>query len=103
MNATSAAGVRTRQVGRRARWHLRVVVLAGLVAALALPLNGVATAADSASAPVVKVGMITALTGPIAANPGVKDALLASIAAFNKRGGVGTNHAKLEADICDTR
>jgi ABC-type branched-subunit amino acid transport system substrate-binding protein len=80
-----------------------VVVLAGLVAALALPLNGVATAADSASAPVVKVGMITALTGPIAANPGVKDALLASIAAFNKRGGVGTNHAKMEADICDTR
>jgi len=80
-----------------------VVVLAGLVAALALPLNGVATAADSASAPVVKVGMITALTGPIAANPGVKDALLASIAAFNKRGGVGTNHAKMKADICDTR
>jgi branched-chain amino acid transport system substrate-binding protein len=103
MNATSAGGVRTRQVGRRARWHLRVVVLAGLVAALALPLSGVATAADSASAPVVKVGMITALTGPIAANPGVKDALLASIAAFNKRGGVGTNHAKMEADICDTR
>jgi ABC-type branched-subunit amino acid transport system substrate-binding protein len=47
--------------------------------------------------------MITALTGPIAANGDVKDALLASFAAFNKRGGVGTTHAKLQADVCDTR
>ena len=39
--------------------------------------------------------MITALTGPLASNPEVKDALLASVAAFNKRGGVGTNGAKL--------
>jgi branched-chain amino acid transport system substrate-binding protein len=86
-----------------AKWRLRIALLVGLVAALALPLNGVAGAADSSSAPTVKVGMITALTGPIAANPGVKDALLASIAAFNKRGGAGKNHAKMEADICDTR
>ncbi len=103
MDAMGAVGVRTRPFGRRAPWRLRLVVLVGLVAALALPLNGVAVAAESANVPVVKVGMITALTGPIAANPGVKDALLASIAAFNKRGGVGTNHAKMEADICDTR
>ena len=47
--------------------------------------------------------MITALTGPLASNPDVKDALLASFAAFNKRGGVGTNHARLQADVCDTR
>ncbi len=47
--------------------------------------------------------MITALTGPIASNPEVKDALLAAVAAFNKRGGVGTTHAKLQADVCDTR
>jgi ABC-type branched-subunit amino acid transport system substrate-binding protein len=86
-----------------AKWRLRIVLLVTLVAALALPLSGVAAAADSSSAPTVKVGMITALTGPIAANPGVKDALLASIAAFNKRGGAGKNQAKMEADICDTR
>ncbi len=81
----------------------QVVALVVLVVAVASPLNGVAMAAESATPPPVKVGMITALTGPIAANPGVKDALLASIAAFNKRGGAGTNHARLQADICDTR
>ena len=32
-----------------------------------------------------------------------KDALLAAVAAFNKRGGVGTKHAPLQADVCDTR
>ena len=82
---------------------LRVVVLVALVGAIVLPLNAVPASATSANGPVVKVGMVTALTGPIAANPAVKDALLASVAAFNKRGGVGTNHGRLEADICDTR
>jgi ABC-type branched-subunit amino acid transport system substrate-binding protein len=81
----------------------RVVVLVILVVAVALPLTAVPASATSASGPVVKVGMITALTGPIAANPDTKDALLASIAAFNKRGGAGTNHARLQADVCDTR
>jgi ABC-type branched-subunit amino acid transport system substrate-binding protein len=52
---------------------------------------------------VVKVGMITSLTGPLAANPEVKDALLAAVAAFNKRGGVGTNGAKLQAVVCDSK
>ena len=33
----------------------------------------------------------------------MKDALLASVAAFNKRGGVGTSGAKLEAVVCDSR
>ena len=33
----------------------------------------------------------------------MKDALLAAIAAFNKRGGAGTNHAKLQADMCDSK
>ncbi len=83
----------------RARWRIPI---AGLVV-LAAAAVAVPSTATAASAPVVKVGMITALTGPIAANGDVKDALLASIAAFNKRGGVGTNHAKLEADVCDTR
>src|SRR5262249_27436403 len=84
----------------RPRW---AVGLAALIVALALPLGAVPASATSAAAPVVNVGMITALTGPIAANPEQKDALLASIAAFNKRGGVGTNHAKMQADICDSR
>ncbi len=89
-----AVGPRTRQT---------IAVLVVLVVAVALPMNVVAASAESASGPVVKVGMITALTGPIAANPEQKDALLASIAAFNKRGGAGTNHARLQADVCDTR
>jgi ABC-type branched-subunit amino acid transport system substrate-binding protein len=88
---------------------LRFVVLAALVAALTVPCavasasTPASTPAADASAPVVKVGMITSLTGPLASNPDVKDALLASIAAFNKRGGVGVNHAKLEADVCDSK
>lgn len=61
------------------------------------------TSGSGGSGGTVKVGMITSLTGPLAANPEVKDALLASIAAFNKRGGVGTNHAKLVADVCDSK
>ena len=92
---SAADGVRV-----RAR---RIVVLAVLIVAVALPLSAVPASATAASGPVVKVGMITALTGPIAGNPDTKDALLASIDAMNKRGGAGTNHAKLEADVCDTR
>jgi ABC-type branched-subunit amino acid transport system substrate-binding protein len=104
MNATGALSVRTRPAGGRTPWRLRAVVpVALVVAALALPLSGVAASAESGSAPTVKVGMITALTGPIAANPGTKDALLASVAAFNKRGGVGANGARLQAEVCDTR
>jgi branched-chain amino acid transport system substrate-binding protein len=89
----------------RAPWRTRLVVLVVLVAATAIPFSAAGASAPSASAsgPVVKVGMITALTGPIAGNADVKDALVASIAAFNKRGGVGTTHARLKADVCDTR
>ena len=81
----------------RVRTSHRLVVLGVLVAAVAIPFHAASASAPSAAAsgPVVKVGMITALTGPIASNPEVKDALLASVAAFNKRGGVGTNNAKL--------
>jgi branched-chain amino acid transport system substrate-binding protein len=81
------------------------VVLAVLVAAVAIPVSATTASAQSGSAsgPVVKVGMIYSLTGPLAATPEVKDAMLASIAAFNKRGGVGTNHARLQADVCDSK
>jgi ABC-type branched-subunit amino acid transport system substrate-binding protein len=85
--------------------RLRFVVLTALVAAVAIPISTASASAPSAAAsgPVVKVGMIYSLTGPLASAPEVKDALLASIAAFNKRGGAGANHAKLEADICDSK
>jgi ABC-type branched-subunit amino acid transport system substrate-binding protein len=85
--------------------RLRFVVLTALVAAVAIPLSAASASTPSAAAtgPVVKVGMIYSLTGPLASAPEVKDALLAAVAAFNKRGGVGTNHAKLEADICDSK
>ncbi len=105
MDAKGRVAVPVARVAAGAPWRVRVVVLAAFVAAAAIPFNAAAASAPSASAsgPVVKVGMITALTGPIAGNADVKDALLASIAAFNKRGGAGTNHARLKADVCDTR
>ena len=86
-------------------WRLRVVALAVLFAAVAIPFSTASASSPSASAsgPVVKIGMIYSLTGPLASNPEVKDALLASFAAFNKRGGAGTNHARLEADVCDSK
>jgi branched-chain amino acid transport system substrate-binding protein len=104
MDAKGRAGVRASRVGGRSPW-LRVVLLAVVVAAVAIPLNAASASAPSVSAsgPVVKVGMITSLTGPLASNPDTKDALLAAVAAFNKRGGAGTTHAKIEADVCDTR
>jgi ABC-type branched-subunit amino acid transport system substrate-binding protein len=84
---------------------MRIIVLVALVAAIAMPLHAAtaSTRSASASGPVVKVGMIYSLTGPLASTPEVKDAMLASIAAFNKRGGVGTAHAKLQADVCDSK
>jgi branched-chain amino acid transport system substrate-binding protein len=95
-----ARGRASRVVGR-ARWGLLVAV----VAAMAMPLDGAvaSTRSASASGPVVKIGMIYSLTGPLASTPEVKDALVASIAAFNKRGGVGTNGARLQADVCDSK
>lgn len=92
-------------MGAKVRVGLPVVVLAVVVAMVGISFSAATASTKSASAsgPVVKVGMITALTGPIASNPGVKDALLAAVAAFNKRGGAGTNHGKLQADVCDTR
>jgi len=80
-------------------------VLSVLVAAVAIPFSAASASTPSAAAsgPAVKVGMIYSLTGPLASSPEMKDAFAAAIAAFNKRGGAGTNHAKLEADICDSK
>ncbi len=72
--------------------------------AVAVPVtaSGAWAQSGSGSAPVVKVGMITALTGPIASSPQVKDARDAAVDAFNERGGVGANGARLEAVVCDS-
>ncbi len=105
MDAKGRGGVRRSHAVGRFPWRMRVVVLAALVVAVAIPFDAAAASTQSAKAsgPVVKVGMIYSLTGPLASTPEVKDAMLASIAAFNKRGGVGTNHARLQADVCDSK
>jgi branched-chain amino acid transport system substrate-binding protein len=105
MGAEGRGGVRSSHAVGRSPRGLRIIVLVALVAAIAMPLNAAtaSTRSASASGPVVKVGMIYSLTGPLASAPEVKDALVASIAAFNKRGGVGTNHARLQADVCDSK
>src|SRR5215207_5376460 len=105
MGAKGRVGERRSYGGGRPTRRLRFVLLATLVAAMAIPFSAASVSAQSTTsgAGVVKVGMITSLTGPLAANPEVKDALLAAVAAFNKRGGVGTNHAKLQAVVCDSK
>src|SRR5207302_193510 len=86
-------------------WRRRLLVCVVLVATVVVPLGAASASTRSASAsgPVVKVGMIYPLTGPLASSPEVKDALVASVAAFNKRGGTGTTHARLQADVCDSK
>src|SRR6478672_4641754 len=105
MGAKERVGERTAHGRSRPRRGLRLVVLSVLVAAVAIPFSAASASTPSAAAsgPAVKVGMIYSLTGPLASSPEMKDAFAAAIAAFNKRGGAGTNHAKLEADICDSK
>src|SRR5262245_59937949 len=89
----------------RAPRRLRFGLFGGVVAAVGFRF-WVAwrnTPPAAASGPVVKIGMIYPLSGPLAATPEAKDALLAAVAAFNKRGGAGTNLAKLQADVCDSK
>jgi ABC-type branched-subunit amino acid transport system substrate-binding protein len=91
---------RTRLVGARMGW---LVVLC--TAALAVPLGAAGASAPSgkSSGPVVKVGMLAPITSPTAANPDQGEAFKAAVAAFNKRGGLGTNGARMEAVVCDTK
>ena len=67
MDAKGRGGVRRSHAVGRSAWRMRVVGLVALVAAVAVPVNAAAASAPSASAsgPVVKVGMITSLTGPL--------------------------------------
>ena len=103
MHAKDRVGVRAGQSD--GGWRRRLVVVLAVAAAVALPCSavGAAEGSGSASAPVVKVGMIYALSGPVSTGSDAKDALLASIEAFNKRGGAGANGARLEAVVCDSR
>jgi ABC-type branched-subunit amino acid transport system substrate-binding protein len=82
----------------------RKTVLALLAASVALPVTAAGASVRSAPAPEpVKVGMIYAVTSPLGGNPTARDAFQAAIKAFNKRGGVGANGAKIQGIICDTR
>jgi len=47
--------------------------------------------------------MIAPITSPTAANPDQGEAFKAAVAAFNKRGGIGTNGNKMQAVVCDTK
>jgi ABC-type branched-subunit amino acid transport system substrate-binding protein len=82
-----------------------VLVPALCVAMLALPssLAGASTRAAPAKGPVVKVGILSPVTSATAANPDTADAFSAAVAAFNKRGGAGTNHSRIKGILCDTR
>jgi len=87
------------------RTDLTILLLVLAVTLLVGPLLPAATAAPAAGAsgPVVKVGMIAPITSPTAANPDQGEAFKAAVAAFNKRGGLGTGHSRMEAVVCDTK
>lgn len=103
MHAKDRAVGRAGQSGRAWRRRLAVVLAAGAAAAVPFSAAGAAEGSGSASGPVVKVGMIYALSGPVSTGSDAEDALLASVEAFNKRGGVGADGARLEAVVCDSR
>jgi ABC-type branched-subunit amino acid transport system substrate-binding protein len=96
--------VGTRASRRAPLQFVSIVSLALMIAAFAIPAMPVGASVPKAEpAKVVKVGMIVPATSPTAADPDAPPALQAAIAAFNKRGGFGVNHAKLQADVCDSR
>jgi ABC-type branched-subunit amino acid transport system substrate-binding protein len=47
--------------------------------------------------------MIAPITSPTAANPDQGEAFKAAVAAFNKRGGLGTSGSRMQAVVCDTK
>ncbi len=67
------------------------------------PAAGAAAPTAAASGTVVKVGMIAPITSPTAANPDQGEAFKAAVAAFNRRGGLGTTGARMQAVVCDTK
>ncbi len=82
-----------------------IALLVVATALLVMPLEPASASAQraAASGPVVKVGMIAPITSPLAANPDQGEAFKAAVAAFNKRGGLGTNKTRMQAVVCDTK
>lgn len=101
MAGAPVAGSATRR--RRGLRRASMFAIAALVSAVASPIGVAAAQSSQASNAPVKVGMIAAITSPIGGNPETKDSFLASIDAFNKRGGAGMNGAKIQGIVCDTR
>ena len=85
--------------------HTLVLAAVLTVAALVVPLSaaGAATTSAKANGPVVKIGVLLPINSPTAANPDNGDAFKAAVAAFNKRGGLGKKHSRIQAFVCDTR
>ena len=98
------ATVRAQRGGRSRRFRGSMVLVL-MACSVAIPANVVAASerTGAGAAPPVKVGMIAAITSPIGGNPDTKESFDAAIKAFNKRGGVGANGAKVEGIVCDTR
>ncbi len=88
----------------RNRTILIVAVLAVVVVSL-VPLSGTgvaSTRAQKADGPVVKVGFMTPVESEGVSNPQDPDAIKAATKYFNKQGGAGTEHNRIEPVICDT-
>jgi ABC-type branched-subunit amino acid transport system substrate-binding protein len=97
--------VRARRPGGRDSWLKRASLPVILVAIITIPLSTASASAPrgGATKEVVKVGIITPVSSPTAANPDSGDAFNAAIKAFNKRGGVGVNGARIRGIVCDSR
>jgi ABC-type branched-subunit amino acid transport system substrate-binding protein len=78
---------------------LAATVSLSLVVSAHAPVGAVTQAAQAST---VKVGILTPIDSPGVSNPSDGDAIQAAVKYFNKRGGVGTQGAKLEAVVCDT-
>lgn len=99
---TSGMTLFARQSASR-RSRVTLALLPMVLIAMVVPLNAAGASAPRGTGTVVKLGMITPATSITAANPDTGDAFKAAVKAFNKRGGVGKNGAKLEAFVCDSR
>jgi branched-chain amino acid transport system substrate-binding protein len=105
MSTQRELALRARRPGGRDSWLKRVIIAVILTAISAIPLSAAGASAPTgkATGPVVKLGIITPVTSPTAANPDSGDAFKAAIKAFNQRGGAGVNHSKIQGIVCDSR
>src|SRR6476469_48200 len=93
------------RAGRPHRGSWMAVFALACTTALAVPLGqaGASTGSGKSATTVIKVGMLAPISSLTAANPDQGEAFKAAVAAFNKRGGLGKNGAKMEAVVCDTK